>query len=221
MRASAAAALALALAGCPSSSGTPDSQFDDNGRCPGELFLTGEYVDWDSTDANFHGVAFATFALDASHMDQTSPNGRVEMCIPKSGRSLVAVTSMSGDDHLAGHFIADPAVFGGGAFFSLRGITPARAASFFTAQGATYDAGKADLLVNEVGTPVTLSLGGANAAAVWSSPDGVTWATGASGKYVLFANVTVTGSPTLSGPSTGAGAVPMLPGEWTMTAVGQ
>ena len=75
----------------------------DNSQCPGALFLTGAYVDWDSTAANFHGVAFATWQLDASHTDQTAPNGRVQLCIPATGRSLIQVTSMNGDSHLNGH----------------------------------------------------------------------------------------------------------------------
>jgi hypothetical protein len=230
-----AAVLALGLAGCPGPSGTPDAAPDaaadaavdgptpDAAPCAGETFLTGEYVDWDSTDSSFAGIAFATFQIEGdsnpAHMDQSSPNGRIEMCIPGTGRALIAVTSGTGDDHLAGHFIADPAVFADGRFFSLRGLTPTRAGTFFTDNGLTYDAGKGQLLVNETGTAAALSLTGATSDTVLASDDGVTWAAGDTGTYVLFPNVVVTGTPAIAGAATGAGDVPIQIGELTMTAV--
>ena len=233
MRASAAATLVLALAACPGPKAGLDARpvdampdAGDAGRCPGEEFLTGEYVDWDSTDTAFHGVAFATFQIDGdsnpAHMDQSSPNGRIEMCIPTSGRQSIKVTSATGDAHKAGHFIADPAAFTGGRFFSARGITDARAATFYAANvlpSGAFDDTKGQLLVHEQDTPVAVTLTGATAEATLASADGVTWAAGATGKYVLFANVTITGAPAISGPSVGAGPVPMQPGEWTMTSV--
>jgi hypothetical protein len=226
------------LAACSACSGPqepvfPDAPVDarppdagDAGRCPGELFFTGPYVDWDSTDAAFHGIAFSTFQIEGdtnpAHMDVASPNGRIEMCIPATGRSLIKVTSQAGDAHIPGHFIADAAVFAGGRTFAARGITPTRAASFFTAQGMTYDNTKADLLVEESGTPAALTLTGATAEKTLSSPDGIAWSAGNSGAYVLFANVTVPSggaTPHLAGPAIGAGDLPMQPGEMTMTTV--
>ena len=215
------ACLLLLLAAYPGPHSNPDAAIDApvDAMCAGELFLTGAYVDWDSTDANFHGVAFATFALDATHMDQASPNGRIEMCVPSTGRSNIKVTSNTGDAHLAGHFMADPAVFTNGRIFAARGITPTRAASFFTAQSLTYDDTKADLIVEQLGGPVALTLTGATAGATLTSPDGIAWSAGNDGKFVLFANVTVTATPHLAGPAIGAGDVPMVNGEWTMTTV--
>ncbi|HTJ42187.1 MAG TPA: hypothetical protein VL463_08825 [Kofleriaceae bacterium] len=211
----------LLLAACPGPHSNPDAAIDApvDAMCAGELFLTGAYVDWDSTDASFHGVAFATFFLDAQHMDQASPNGRIEMCIPATGRSNITVTSNAGDTHLPGRFVADPAVFANGRIFAARGITPVRAASFFTAQSLTYDDTKADLVVEQLGGPVALTLTGATAEATLTSNDGIAWAAGADGKFVLFANVTVTGTPHVEGPAIGAGDVPMSNGEWTMTTV--
>ena len=225
----------VGLGGCSGPSGTPDAAFDaaadaavdgptpDAAPCAGETFLTGEYVDWDSTDTNFHGIAFATFQIEGdstpAHMDQSSPNGRIEMCIPSGARALIAVTSDTGDDHLAGHFIADAAVFADGRFFSLRGLTPTRAGTFFTDHGLTYDAGKGQLLVNETGTAAALTLTGATSDAPLASDDGVAWAAGATGTYVLFPNVVVTGTPAIAGAATGAGDVPIQTGELTMTAV--
>jgi hypothetical protein len=232
----AAASLATACGACGSPKGMPDANPDaaidagDAGRCPGELFFTGAYVDWDSSDTNFHGVAFAEFQIegttDPPHMDQTSPNGRAELCIPTGARSNIKITPMTGDAHLLAHFTADPMVFTNGNIFDVRGITAARATEFFSSAPPTgvaigsYDATKGDLEVEQLGTPVTLTLTGATAGATLSSPDGLTWTVGAPNqKYVLFANVTVTGTPHLSGAVTGNGDVPMLPGEWTITAV--
>ena len=198
-----------------------DSAADaDTTTCPGAEFLTGAYVDWDSTDANFHGVAFASWVLGAQ-TDMTAPNGRVQLCIPTTGRALITVTSKSGDAHLNGHFIADAAVFADGRVFDARGITAARAAQFFTDNAiGTYDPGKGLLFVHESGTPVALTLSGATAQATLSSPDGITWTPGSStGKFVVFTNVTVTGTAHLAGPATGAGDIPMVNGEITMTSV--
>ena len=217
---------ASACSACSGPAATPDASVDapmfdaDTTTCPGAEFLTGAYVDWDSTDANFHGVAFASWVL-GSQTDMTAPNGRVQLCIPTTGRSLVTVTSKSGDAHLNGHFIADAAVFADGRVFDARGITATRAAQFFTDNAiGTYDPGKGLLLVHESGTPVALTLSGATAQAMLSSPDGVTWTAGSStGKFVLFTNISVTGTPHLAGPATGAGDIPIVNGEITMTSV--
>ncbi len=207
------------VADAPIDTAPPDAA-TDAGTCPGAEFLTGAYVDWDSTDTNFHGIAFATWQLGAQ-TDITAPNGRVQLCIPTTGRSLITVTSKSGDTHLNGHFIADSAVFADGRVFDARGITPARAAQFFTDNAiGTYDPAKGLLFVHESGTPVALTLTGATAEAMLSSPDGITWTPGSStGKFVLFTNVSVTGTPHLAGPATGAGDIPMVTGEITMTSV--
>jgi hypothetical protein len=236
----AAAGLTAAFGACGSSGpATPDAKPDapvdasgDAGRCPGEVFFTGAYVDWDSTTASFHGIAFAEFQVegttDAQHMDQTSPNGRAELCIPPTGRSNVKITPMTGDDHLPAHFTADPAVFADGSIFDVRGITAARAGTFFSSSPptgvaiGTYDAGKGDLFVEQLGTPVALTFSGGTVGAIVTSPDGVTWDASSppmNQKYWLFANVTLGGTPHISGAMTGNGDVPMLAGEWTITTV--
>jgi hypothetical protein len=230
-----AAAMFAAACGACGSSGPakpdamPDGKPDagDAGMCAGELLFTGAYVDWDSTDTNFHGISFATWKVegstDASQMTTTAPNGRVVMCIPASGRSNIKVTPMSGDTHLPAHFTADPAVFADGSIFDVRGITAARAGTFFTAEGiGSYDAGKGNLLVEQLGTPVALTFSGGTVGAVLTSPDGLTWDTSSppmNQKYTLFANVQISGTPHLAGAKTGNGDVPMLAGELTITTV--
>jgi len=210
---------------CSGPSGPPDifdGHLADAGRCGAAPSVSGEFVDWDSSDASFHGVAFATFAIDGDsdplHTDTSAPNGRIEMCIPSGARALIKITPGASDKHLGGHLIADPAVFSSGRLFSLRGITAARAATFFTEHGLTYDAGKGQLFVNEIGTASTVTLTGATAEATLASADGVTWAPGASGTYVLFANVTGA-SGTVGGATLGGGSVTLVAGEMTYTSV--
>ncbi|MCE9576608.1 MAG: hypothetical protein K8W52_25900 [Deltaproteobacteria bacterium] len=231
-----------ALGACPGPEATPDARpvdaavdapgGPDAAQCAGELFLTGEYVDWDSTDTNFHGVANATFAIDndanPAHTDLTSPNGRAELCLPATGRSRITITpAAAGPQYLIGHFVADAAVFASGRIFSLRGLTPARASTFY-AQFAplAFDAGKPQLLVNVSGTPVPITLGGASAEAtlVYDKTAG-TWSAGGTntgtGNLVLFANLDGS-APTISGATIGDGALTATAGELTMiTVVGQ
>jgi hypothetical protein len=212
-----------ACAACSGPSSNPDAPPADAGKCGAEAPLYGEYLDWDSSASNFHGVPFATFVIegdaDPLHTDTTAPNGRVEMCEPLGGRALIKVTTGNVMPHMPGHFIADAALFAAGHEFSLRGITSDRVTSFYSEHGLTYDSGKAMLLVQEIGGAASLSLSGATAEATLASADGLAWSPGSSGKYVLFANVTVSGTPMLAGAATGSGAVPMVVGELTMTAV--
>ena len=225
----AAALFAVACSACGSSGpANPDAPIadarppdaGDAGVCPGLLFFTGAYEDWDSTDASFHGIAFATWQVEGStssnETDTSAPNGRVLLCIPAAARSSIKVTPMSGDAHLPGHFIADPAVFSDGSIFDVRGITAARAATQF----GSYDAGKGDLEVEQLGTPAVLTFSGGTVGSIFTSPDGMTWTAGAAAqKYVMFANIDINGTPHISGAMTGNGDVPMLAGEITLTTV--
>jgi hypothetical protein len=219
----------LVLVGCPGPKNQPDAgdiAMFDAGRCGNDLFFTGGYEDWDSTANSFHGIAFATFQIDGdatpAHMAQTAPNGRVEMCIPKAGRTLIKVTPMAGKGYLDGHFIADAAVFAAGRVFVARGITDGRAPGFYGTFGMLFDSGLGHLLVQQQGTPVALTLTGATFEKSLASPDGVNWtADKTADKFVLFANVAAKGgaTPHLAGPSIGAGDIPIVAGELTMTSV--
>ncbi len=230
----------LLLGACPGPEVAPDARpldapldaaidaGPDAGRCAGELFLTGEYVDWDSTSTMFHGVANATFDLDddadPAHTDQTSPNGRAELCIPATGRHRITITPASPSDYMIGHFVADAAVFASGRIFSLRGLTMARAGTFYAAfPPLAFDAGKPQLLVQVAGTPVPITLGGASAEATLVYDKAAnTWAAGGTntgtGDAVLFANLDGT-APTISGATIGDGALTAVAGELTMITV--
>src|SRR5262245_6875567 len=67
----------------------------DAGRCGADLFLTGEFVDFDWTPAQAIGIADAvwTVAGDPSRTTTTVPNGRVELCIPRGARTRIDVTT--------------------------------------------------------------------------------------------------------------------------------
>ena len=71
--------------------------------CAPEMTFTGEFVDWDSTEAAFHGVLGAKFALrsDPSKMSTTAPNGRFMMCIPAAD-GFVDVTPTAGSGYVGG-----------------------------------------------------------------------------------------------------------------------
>lgn len=218
----------VAVSGCGSSPSGVDGRpidasagFDSLPRCGADLFFTGEYVDWDSTTTNFKGIFDATFTVvgDPSRTDQTAPNGRVEMCIPATGRSLINVQPpATGTTYLPGHYIADAAVFASGRTFSVKGMPQSRTVPFYELYGVQFDANKLQLLVEVQGPLQSLSLTDGTAEKVLGF-DGTNWSVAASGKYVLFANVVSSAVPTLHGAAIGSGPVPMVPGELTMTTV--
>jgi hypothetical protein len=232
--------LAPLLGGCPGPTASPDARGvdappdapidagPDAGRCAGELFLTGEYVDWDSTSTSFHGVANATFAIDndanPAHQDLTSPNGRAELCMPATGRSRITITPATGQPYLIGHFVADAAVFASGRIFSLKGLTTTRASTFYAGfPPLTFDAGKPQLLVQVSGAPVAITLTGATAGKtlVFDKAQDL-WTEGGSntgtGSMVLFTNLSTT-TPTITGATIGDGALDAVAGELTMITV--
>src|SRR5262245_17259702 len=81
--------------------GTTDARIDASpadarvdappGTCPaGEVFFTGELLDWDWSLANAVGVNNAMLVVQGmpQRTDATAPNGRFELCIPP-GRVLI------------------------------------------------------------------------------------------------------------------------------------
>src|SRR5262245_5891888 len=81
------AGLVLAACSCDGNGGAADAFVTDidNGSCGDQLRFTGEYVDWDTTDATFCGIADAVVMADGGRaMDSTAPNGRFDLCIPRT-----------------------------------------------------------------------------------------------------------------------------------------
>lgn len=171
--------------------------------CGTQLLFTGEYVDWDSSQANFRGIFDTQVAAQSDPGDAvtTAPNGRVILCLPASGGSVVTFTH---PDYLPVRYTVEPAAVDGP--FSIRGLTPDRADALFTTElSVTQDEAAAQVLVAvrsyPGGTPVAgaqVSIGNQNVGSFTDTGDG-TYGPGdtlAGGDFVLFANVETTGGST-------------------------
>jgi hypothetical protein len=227
------AVLLVAAAACGNGGGAVDAAPDPPdaepaepdappGRCGTDVFLTGEYVEWDSTVADFDGIEFADWAVrgEPARATTTNPNGRVELCIAAARLSLIDVTKT---DYVSALFLADPEVFTPpGTYFSARGFTAEKAAAFYDSLGLVFDGDRAHVLVHRQGAaiPLTLSLGGMAFAAPADDP--TAWSPGTSGGLVLFANIERTDDETtLSSTSAFVGptVLPLEAGTLTMTSI--
>ena len=232
-------AVSMTQPGCPSDSAATDAPLDgphdaqvdarldgpDAGPCGMEVFLTGDFVDWDSTTANFKGVFDASFTVDGAAMrtDKTSPNGRFELCIEAAPRTrlLVDAPGAGANGYVDALLIADKAVLDLVSSISTRSFTTTRAVSFYLEQNIAggYDASKAQLLVQTIGTPRAVTI---DRAASPRALNGETWSATAAGTDVLFANLdpiqdqVVVGS---SGAVIGAGSVPLVAGKLTFVTL--
>jgi hypothetical protein len=193
----------------------------DAGRCAPGFFVTGEYIDWDSSDVTFRGIFDASFTVqsDPTKTDKTSPNGRFELCAPNASRAVLTVDGPGAGTtaYVDGLMVIDKAVIDASAAISARSFTAARAVTFFQEQAVPtgFDANRSQLLVNVVGTPRAVTV---DAAATALSLNGATWGAGATGSTVFFANLPA-GRTTVnvgsSGTVIGAGAVPLTAGKFT------
>ena len=199
----------------------------DNGSCGDQLNFTGELVDWDATAAASCGVNNALFEGGGA-MDNTAPNGRFEMCIPRSGVTQIAITppagasgctSMPGTYTFPAIAVANSATILAGGFWSGRLFTAARQATL--ASGVTFDAAKGHVLVHVDGPARAVAISATHATAQANS--GTAWAAGESGKYVYFPNTDVPpgGSTMLSvvGGAIGTGNIPVQAGKLTIVTV--
>jgi hypothetical protein len=205
----------------------PDAGPDAFVRCPGAVLFTGDYLDWDSSDAMFKGVFDATVTDTNTAMTaQTAPNGRWELCV--TAATEVAATVVQ-SDYLPVRVTAAAEVITAGAV-STRGLKPARADTLFSGFGFARDTADAQVLIEVRSHPSLQPVVGATVALTGATPEGsygvdLAWAlqsattTGASG-YMFFANVpvgggstplTVTppGGTTCVGPAT----IPLVAGE--------
>lgn len=191
------------------------------------VLFTGEYVDWDSSDANFCGIFNATFQSreQPGVMDKSNPNGRFMLNLSLGTKiGLVDITpSTTGSECLAGMptyalpgiGVADPAVIATGQIISYRNFTAATA----TMLSLTPDPAKGHVFVHVDGTQsaVTISAGSGSALKY----DGTSWAAGAAGVNVFFPNVDPGMTDVTMGTATGNGTVPVEAGKITyVTLVG-
>lgn len=223
MKAASLLVSALALAACSDDTSTAiDAAVDavdaPAGPCGADVQFTGEYVDWTSTTADFHGIFDARFTVtnDATRTAATAPNGRVILCISSAAPSRLTATQ---NDYNPAVFLADPAVFSPpNATFSSRGLRlTERNAHYVTLGEPGFDAARAHVLVDKQGAHVTFSLTGATTA---YSHDGTDWSPGTAGSLVLFPNVPVgNGTATLSatgGTFVGPTSIELVAGTLTV-----
>lgn len=182
--------------------------------CMPEMQVTGEYVDWDSTEATFKGIFGAQFTLrgDATKTASTAPNGRFILCVPAAD-GLIDITPMSGSDYVPGTLVVNKAVVQSGAMLSLRSFKSARAADF------GYMATQAHVFVHVDGGSRTAST--AATAGVKKHFDNGTWADGNTGTDIYLGNVDPQAMTALDVPNTskGAGSIPLTAGSFTYVTV--
>jgi hypothetical protein len=191
--------------------------------CPAANLLTGEYIDWDSSDAAFKGIFDGSFTVDGapSKTDKTSPNGRFELCsqVTTTAKLLIDGPGVGPTGYVDGAVIIERAVLDGGGFYSMRSFTQARAIEFYQTQIIEngFDATRAHLLVHVVGTPRPLVL---DTVAASTALTAGAWSRSTTGSEVLFANLDpALGTATVTvagvGSVVGAGLAPLAAGKFT------
>jgi hypothetical protein len=182
--------------------------------CMPEMQVTGEYVDWDSTESTFKGIFGAQFTLrgDATKTASTAPNGRFILCVPAAD-GLIDITPVAGSDYVAGTLIVNKAVVQSGAMLSLRSFKSTRAADF------SFSATQAHVFVHVDGGARTAST--AASAAVQKHFDNGTWADGNTGTDIYLGNVDPQAMTALDVPNSakGAGSIPLTAGSFTYVNV--
>ncbi len=205
---------ALAACNACGDDGGADASIDgppDN--CAPEMTMTGEYVDWDSTETAFHGIFGATFVLraDTTRMATTAPNGRFLFpCIPAAD-GFVDITPMTGSDYVAGTIVVNKATIQSGAMQSYRSFTATRAAEF------GFSAAMAHVYVHVEGGAKAVTIAGT--AGVTKHFDGGAWVDGNTGTDVYLGNIAPAASTTLSVGGASAGSIPLAAGQFTYVTV--
>jgi hypothetical protein len=197
----------------------------DNGSCGDQLNFTGELVDFDSTTQTFCGIFNAHYE-GGGGMDDTAPNGRFEMCIPRSGVTQITITppsAASSCQNLPGTYtlgaigVASSATILAGGFWSGRLFTMERAASL----GVTLDPAKAHVIVHVDGPARAVAVSATHGPA--QAFNGTAWAAGESGSDVFFPNVDVppnnATAVSVVGGAIGAGSIPVAAGKVTLVSV--
>jgi hypothetical protein len=221
--------LITACLGCDGGgSAAPDAALDaavdaapdaaGNGQCGADLFVTGELVDLDSTNAQLMGVFNARLAVSGmpARSSTTAPNGRFELCAP-------AAAAITLDVDAPGAYLDGPAYLEAQALagrpLSFRTFTAARAASLYT-----YDPARGHVLVYLAGDRSDLTLSRAHGPALVGNDDdndgAYDWSPGTAGRYVLFPNVDVSAPTiTLGGDISGPHQIPVAAGKLTLVAI--
>jgi hypothetical protein len=201
----------------------PDAAIADASQpdaiCGADVFYTGDYTDFDSTDISFLGIPDSMWVElgNPANTHTTPPNGRVRMCLSASGDTELRATHAT---YLPINVSVSIAGVQTGTLFGARGIKQTRLETLFTNLGlGTPTAGRAQLMVEirraggnpKVGTKV--SIGNLNDGAFTQDSTGtyVAGDTITDGMYVLFADVDVGGSVNDAGVATGSTTVTVTP----------
>lgn len=223
--------LVVVLTGCGGHGASPDAAVDvpaeafvpgEAGPCGTETLVSGAVVDLDSTTSQFQGVFDARFTLQGmpAKTTTTAPNGRFELCAPRSFSYVFDVEAPPG--YLDGHAYLHEQALNGFYPLELRSFTEARAATFYAELGLVFDAKRAHVLLFVAGDRTDQILDRAHDAAHAAEPDddgALAWSPGTTGRYVLFPNVDAT-SP-IATLSIGVGPeheLPVAAGKLTLAA---
>lgn len=208
-----------AAAGCSDEGGGETLPDAPMGPCAqGEVFYTGELVDWDAGKGGVNDAAF-TVEGEATRTDKTSPNGRFELCLTSAATTRVLIDAPAASTYLDGVAIADLDVLRTGTTASFRDFTALREMQF----SPRITLGKAQVFVDVAGTQRAVTLPAAYEAAF--AFDGAAWAQGTKGRAVFFVNVedrspAITVS--MAGNHVGGKTVPLTPNQLTfVTLVGK
>lgn len=162
--------------------------------CGTDAFFTSEFVDWASTDTVFRGIPDALWTVQdhPERTDASSPNGRVELCLPREPQTLINITAPG--TYWGGVALVTAADVGRhpASLFSTRSIDAATRATFLTPMGQPLAEDRAHLFVTYGAPTVYQPLAVAGSEAMQST-DGAHWIAAGSaaeqGRYVLFANI--------------------------------
>jgi hypothetical protein len=210
-----------AIASCGSdASSAPDAGADGNSPCPtGELFYTGELIDWLSTPAKFKGIFDATLTVEdqPARTDKTSPNGRFELCLVNTAVTRVKVDAIAASMYFDGVAIAESEVINSGITISMRSLTPMQS------MNNPLLPDKAHVIAEIAGTARSVSLTGAIAPTlVFDGSQWIPGGPGVVGTAAFFANLEVSDTPSklaMSGSSLGGKSVPLLANQITFVAI--
>jgi hypothetical protein len=231
-----ASALIALVAGCGSHAPLAiDAGPADAGPAPSidadlrDYDVAGVYLDWDSTPAAPCPIAGATWtvyfgggrtgitdATGAFTVQLASYLARIDVAQPQSPSACTAPPSTYSLPESA---ILPRVLHESGGHPVVRGLTAARAATFYAAIGAPFQATRGQLLVHLDGPARQVALSAPHDAV--QAFDGQAWAAGDTGSDVFFPNVDVASgvwpTVTVSGTAIGTGSLELPPG--TITAI--
>lgn len=228
-----AVALIVLVAGCDSGGGSrPDAAPIDaridagptpDGPCGAGVLLSGTFLDLDSTAtvAAIEGGELTVPGVPGA-LATTAADGGFELCIPGPSPTTTLAVDLPGD-YLDPTFVVPQDAIRPFRPLTLRGITSARAQTFYAERGLTFDPARAHVLVFHAGDAIEVSLDRPHGTVQRARDDDAdltyTWSAGNGGTYILFPNVDAS-QPTglLSGQPAGSFPIPLVAGTITLVA---